>query len=292
MGRIRTVKPRLFKHTDLFDAEQETGLPLRLSFIGLFTVADREGRFAWNPRELKSDVLPYDEVDFSRVLDALATRGWIRKYTVGGRLFGVIVTFKDHQVVNNREADSFLPSPNEDEGVEPVSTRAARVPDAIPPPLVRATGEREVEGEREMEVEGRSSSLRSDVSAASADPPDLPKFLDRNQVFSEAIEQWNRLAEDLGLPAVRERTEARRRKFIARFSNGSAGKFTEALAAIRGSRFCLGDNNQGWRVSFDFLLQPSSLAKLLEGTYADRNGAPKDSTGIDWDALKARDDAA
>lgn len=131
-----------------------------------------------------------------------------------------------------------------------------------------------------------SSSLRSDVSAASADPPEIPKFLDR---FGSAVDEWNALAVELGLAAVRERTDGRRRKFGARFSNGSGGKFAEALAAVRASKFCQGDNNQGWRVNFDFLLQPSSLAKLLEGTYADRDGAAQDSTGVDWDALKAKD---
>jgi hypothetical protein len=45
MGRIRTVKPELFQHGDLFDAEVESGFPLRLAFIGLFTCCDREGRF-------------------------------------------------------------------------------------------------------------------------------------------------------------------------------------------------------------------------------------------------------
>jgi len=113
MARIRTVKPDLFKHEDLFDAEREEGLPLRLAFIGLFTVADREGRFKWKPRTLKTDVMPHDDVDFSRVLDALLTRGWLVKYTFQGEEFGCIPTFSRHQVINNRESPSELPSPEE-----------------------------------------------------------------------------------------------------------------------------------------------------------------------------------
>jgi hypothetical protein len=73
MGRIRTIKPEFFKHSGLFDGERETGLPLRLGFAGLWTCCDREGRFKWRPRELKLDALPYDECDFSLVLDALAS---------------------------------------------------------------------------------------------------------------------------------------------------------------------------------------------------------------------------
>jgi hypothetical protein len=113
MARIRTVKPDLFKHEDLFDLEMATGLPLRLAFIGMFTVCDREGRFVWRPRTLKTDVLPHDSLDFSRVLDALASCGFIRKYTVDGVEYGVIPSFGRHQVINNKESRSGLPEPDE-----------------------------------------------------------------------------------------------------------------------------------------------------------------------------------
>lgn len=111
MGRIRTVKPELFAHEELFEAELQTGLPLRIAFVGLFTCADREGRFKWRPRALKLAVLPYDEVDFSRVLDALAAADFVRRYEVEGEPYGYIPTFLKHQTVNQREAKSNLPAP-------------------------------------------------------------------------------------------------------------------------------------------------------------------------------------
>jgi hypothetical protein len=113
MARIRTIKPQFFRHRRLFLAEQETGLPLRVAFAGLWTCADREGRFKWEPDELKLDCLPYDDVDFSRVMHALFTRGFIVRYASGSREYGVIPSWKDHQVINNREAGSDLPVPPE-----------------------------------------------------------------------------------------------------------------------------------------------------------------------------------
>lgn len=128
MPRIRTVKPEFFKHEALFEAEQETGLPLRIAYIGLWTQCDREGRFLWRPRPLKLDILPYDELDFSRVLDALATRGFIVRYTSGNREIGVIPSFPLHQVINNRESASKLPPPPENiEEFDASPTRAPRV---------------------------------------------------------------------------------------------------------------------------------------------------------------------
>ncbi|KZZ72373.1 hypothetical protein A3765_28615 [Oleiphilus sp. HI0130] len=130
MARIRSIKPEYFKHLKLFELEEETGLPLRVAFSALWTVADREGRFVWIPRQLKIDCLPYDEVDFSRVLDALSTRDFVRKYTVNGVEYGVIPAFKEHQVINNRESESKLPDPSNDEGL----TRDSRVTDASTTP--------------------------------------------------------------------------------------------------------------------------------------------------------------
>ena len=112
--RIRTIKPEFFHHEGLFEAEREAGLPLRVAFCGLWCAADREGRFKWEPRRLGIQILPYDQVDFSRVLDALATRGFLIKYACGNACFGAIPNFLKHQVVNNRESDSILPGPSDE----------------------------------------------------------------------------------------------------------------------------------------------------------------------------------
>ena len=149
MPRIRTVKPELFKHEELFDAEQETGFPLRVAFIGLFTACDREGRFQWKPRSLKSDILPFDNVDFSRVLDALETRGFIVKYQCEDEIFGCIPTWQRHQVINNRESPSRIPSL----GNSIILTREARVVHAWSESLERVQVEGKGRDRKGREVE-------------------------------------------------------------------------------------------------------------------------------------------
>lgn len=109
MAKIRTVKPDLFRHPGLFAAEAKTGLPLRLAFIGLFTACDREGRFCWVPETLKLDCLPFDQVDFAAVMDALEGAGLIRSYVVDGKKYGEIPTWKKHQHVNAKECPSRIP---------------------------------------------------------------------------------------------------------------------------------------------------------------------------------------
>lgn len=111
VARIRTIKPAFFRHEELYDAEIATGLPLRVAFAGLWTTADREGRFEWKPRELKLDCLPFDKVDFSAVLDALTTHGFIVRYEANGKTYGCIPSWASHQVINHREAPSAIPPP-------------------------------------------------------------------------------------------------------------------------------------------------------------------------------------
>jgi hypothetical protein len=85
---------------------------------------------------------------------------------------------------------------------------------------------------------------------------------------NDVIEAWNDLAVDRGLPKVSKVTEARRRQVQARIREyPDADDWSKALSAIDKSKFLCGDNDRGWRANFDFLLQPSTFIKLLEGTY-------------------------
>lgn len=129
MARIRTIKPGFFRHGDLFDAEKESGLPLRIAYAGLWCVADREGRFKWKPRDMKPEILPFDDVNMSDVLIALCSKGLVQKYTIDGQEYGWIPSFLAHQHVNKHEAKSTIPEPPKNK-----NTRAKKVdaPDAHP----------------------------------------------------------------------------------------------------------------------------------------------------------------
>lgn len=110
MGRTRMIKPAFFKHAELYQAEHATGMPLRVAFAGLWTVADRAGRFRWKI-DLKPDVLPYDEVDMMAVLDALEKHGFITSYVVDAKRYGFIPSFSEHQTFHKTERGSTLPPP-------------------------------------------------------------------------------------------------------------------------------------------------------------------------------------
>jgi len=203
MARIRTIKPDLFRHVGLYRAEVETKLPLRVAFAGLWTAADREGRFAWVPEALKLDCLPYDNVDFARVLDALTTRGFVMRYASGGREYGCIPSWHRHQVINNRESASTLPVPPATPDDADTSTRAPRVDDACPTPLVHAQGEGK--GREGKGKEGKEGAVAADASPSPA--PDEPAVLTFPTQGSTAswpltapqVASWQQLYPDLDI---------------------------------------------------------------------------------------------
>jgi hypothetical protein len=111
MGRMRTIKPEFFQHEKLFEAEQASGLPLRLAFAGVWTQCDREGRFEWRPLRLKANIMPWDNLDFGAVLTALADGGFILRYSFGDKTVGTIPSWNKHQRPHANETDSAWPPP-------------------------------------------------------------------------------------------------------------------------------------------------------------------------------------
>ena len=80
---------------------------------------------------------------------------------------------------------------------------------------------------------------------------------------------WNELAAP-GLPRWREMSSKRRKAAEARLRERSLdgpGGWREVIERINASAFLRGSGRDGWRASPDWILQPDSAAKVLEGKY-------------------------
>ena len=53
-----------------------------------------------------------------------------------------------------------------------------------------------------------------------------------------------------------------------------------ALDKLENSSHCTGGNDRGWRANLDFMLQPSSFIKLMEGFYDDNKPKRKSSRAV------------
>ncbi|WP_177418396.1 hypothetical protein [Pseudomonas sp. LS-2] len=105
MARARNIKPGFFSNELLVD------LPAfdRLAFIGLWCLADREGRLEDRVKRIKIELFPCDDYDVNAGLSRLAAAGFITRYQVAGHSVIEIVNFQKHQSPHGSEKDSLLP---------------------------------------------------------------------------------------------------------------------------------------------------------------------------------------
>ncbi|QIE89474.1 hypothetical protein [Pseudomonas nitroreducens] len=108
MARSRNIKPSFFKNEDLADLPPFD----RLLFIGLWCLADREGRLEDRPRRIKIELFPGDTYDVEIGLGNLEGKGFIERYEVFGFSVISLPKFTRHQSPHSTEKDSELPDCN------------------------------------------------------------------------------------------------------------------------------------------------------------------------------------
>ena len=236
MARSRNIKPGFFVNDRLAECE-----PLaRLMFIGLWTIADREGRLDYRPKKIKVETLPYDDCDAEKLLGQLEKAGFIVVYESQGIKYIQILNFNKHQNPHQKEQASTIPAPD-------------------------------------MHSTCRADSLNplTDSLNPLTDSADEKKSAVKENLSKQAVELYNETAEKIGLSKCQKLTESRKTKIKARLidCDGIDG-WKIALQKLEQSAFLRG--NTGWKANIDFLLQESSFVKLMEGAY-DNSGTTKGS---------------
>jgi len=107
MARSRNVKPGLFINDELAEKHPLT----RWLFVGLWTIADREGRIEDRVKKIKASCLPFDDHDVDAALNDLASGDdpFIVRYEVDGKKYIQVVNWHRHQSPHVREPESSIP---------------------------------------------------------------------------------------------------------------------------------------------------------------------------------------
>lgn len=173
MARIRTIKPEFFTSEDIVSLT-----PLaRLFYVSLWCEADREGRLAWKPKTLKMRYLPGDDCDVNALASELTEAGMVELYEVNGRTYAEILSFKNHQVINNRESESVLPARDVD--------ASARV---------KAEGRKEGKGKEGKGKEGKGREGKEGESEAAPALPSRSKSIPKpDDVDEQTWADWTQL---------------------------------------------------------------------------------------------------
>lgn len=130
MARARNIKPGFFANEYLASLSPHA----RLLFIGLWTLADREGRLEDRPTRIKGQLFPYEDIDVDSCLNQLCGKHepsmtqdqakhdssmvqacvnhescFIVRYQIGGKKFIQIMTWHKHQAPHHKEVASEIP---------------------------------------------------------------------------------------------------------------------------------------------------------------------------------------
>jgi hypothetical protein len=113
MGRTRQLKPCFFKDEDIARISAHA----RILFQGLWTIADKRGRLEDRPDFIKSEILPYENIDMENLFSELTAErqrsngSFITRYSVDGIKYIQINSFQKHQNCHPKEPESTIPEP-------------------------------------------------------------------------------------------------------------------------------------------------------------------------------------
>lgn len=107
MARARNIKPSFFTNEILGTLDPIIGM----TFIGLWCLADKEGRLEDRPLRIKAELFPYrDSLDVNGYLTVLERNGFIERYEVDGNRYIQVIAFAKHQCPHHTEKPKGYPS--------------------------------------------------------------------------------------------------------------------------------------------------------------------------------------
>jgi len=135
-----------------------------------------------------------------------------------------------------------------------VHPRSDVTPEAASPPK-RTTPTPEAASDKPS----RTINSTSDDKSSSVEKPALkPEHI---------VERWNDLAKSGLVRPVRKLSKPRLTQMRTLIRENEISDIADAFDALARSNFIHGENPRGWKPTIDFLLRPSSFAKLIEGAY-------------------------
>jgi hypothetical protein len=145
VARIRTIKPDFFRNEEVAALTYRA----RLTWVGLWTYADDEGRGKDNARIIKGDLWPLEDdvthLEVEADLCELEQHGRITRYEANGERYLFVNKWLDHQRISKPTASKLPPPP------APEDSRTTPV--ALPEGSRSTTGGLPIGKEKEREVE-------------------------------------------------------------------------------------------------------------------------------------------
>lgn len=290
MPRNRMIKPEFWNDEKLAKEKRD----IRLMYIGLWTISDDHGTVRSNPVFIKNSVFPYDEDlrvgEVKLWLGRLVNARMLEPFDYNGEGFYNIRTFNSHQKVDKpsrpivpidekKKCLELIKTPEASESLDENSrdTRETLDPKLREEKRSKENGANALTDAKASADEGRGKmkkvykGLLETVSGKEKKEvwPALKNFIAENkpEFIEPYVDTWNLFATIYKLSEIESVSDSRKKKFATRLSD-SGFDFLRVLEKIKTSPHLKGDNQRGWKVTFDWIIEnDKNYLKIIEGQY-------------------------
>ena len=252
MARKRMIDPNIWQSED-FSKLSTLG---KLVFIGLFSLADDEGRGRSNPVYLKSTLFPYEEgirsTDIDKTLSEISSNMSVIFYSCDGSSYYSLYNWNAWQKID-RPTESKIPEYDE-KTMQRLFDEHSTSPRRVIVPKRKEDNRKEKEDKRIR--------IKDIYNQHCPNLPQVQKITDKRE---KAID-----------------------KFLKEFTEE---QFIEICKIANYTDFLIGKNDKGWKADFDFLMRPDKATNVLEGKYSNS----KSENGINdfkelWEEARIEDE--
>lgn len=223
----------------------------KLVFIGLFSLADDEGRGRCNPVYLKSTLFPYEEgirsADIDKTLSEISSNMSVIFYSCDGSSYYSLYNWSTWQKIDRPSQSKII--------------------------------EYDEKTMQRLFVEG-SSKPRRGVSPKRKE--DNIKEKEEKRIRIKDIYNTN----CSNLPQVQKLTEKRNKAIDSFVKEFTEEQFTQICQIANNTDFLVGKNKEGWKADFDFLMRIDKATNVLEGKYDNSKGGINDFKKL-WEEAKS-----
>ena len=267
MARTRLVKPGFFDNEVIAECD-----PLaRILYIGLWCIADKEGRLEDRPKQIKKNILGYDDCDIEELLWQLSDKGFIVRYVADTINYIAIPKFNKHQRPHDNEAESVIPAL--ESGIQRTKDLQSNQEDFRPRLEVLSTKE-------ERASLFNLDPLTLNPCTSTCTPPSPSKEVVQNQ---NQKPETNKLTEDPipyqdilnlyhqtlpGLSKVIIFSKKLISNIRARWNEGynNLQKWQTFFKSVKVSDFLMGRKKE-WKANLHWLILPTNFVKVINGHY-------------------------
>lgn len=230
MARKRMIDPNIWQSED-FSKLSTLG---KLVFIGLFSLADDEGRGRCNPVYLKSTLFPYEEgirsADIDKTLSEISSNMSVIFYSCDGSSYYSLYNWNTWQKID-RPSESKIPEYNSQAMQRLFTEDSSKVRRAIVP------NKKRIEDNKNIKEENRN----------------------------KVVEIYNTYC--VNLPRVQKLTDKRNKAIDNFLKEFTEEQFEDICIMANSTNFLIGKNDNGWKADFDFLMRIDKATNVLEGKY-------------------------